>query len=428
MGAPVVHGVHVLLWALEQWTRHPVHLVSVRAAFRKPVYLDRDVTLDIVQESAERVRLVVRVVEGVALEASVSARAGGVAESTIAQTAWLERSDPCELTPAAIAGARGELALALDDARARETFPQNLANLGRTQLAELLAVTRLVGMVCPGQHSLLGGIDLDEKASDAPALAYEVTSFTPKYSRLSIAINGPTWTGRVEAFHRPPSAPVTMDDVVRAVPGAIAQGQRALVIGGSRGIGETFAKAIAAGGGDVCLTYRSGGDDAARVVSDIRSSGFRATAMHYDVLSPPDLRASWPLSGPPTHLYYLATPTLFSIRKGTLFDPAELDLLLRYYVFGLHAAVAACNAAGSERLIVWTPSTTMLDAISGGTAYCVAKAAMEELCRRLPEMFRVTVHAPRLGRIDTDQTAGLIVLPPAPALPIVIEQLQRVAG
>ena len=37
---------------------------------------------------------------------------------------------------------------------------------------------------------------------------------------------------------------------------------RALVIGGSRGLGEITAKIIAAGGGDVWITYRRGKEDA----------------------------------------------------------------------------------------------------------------------------------------------------------------------
>jgi NAD(P)-dependent dehydrogenase (short-subunit alcohol dehydrogenase family) len=66
---------------------------------------------------------------------------------------------------------------------------------------------------------------------------------------------------------------------------------------------------------------------------------------------------------------------------------------------------------------------------AGGAAYRIAKAAMEELCHHLPALLpaaaAVTVHAPRLGRVDTDQTASLISLPPAPALDAAVSHLRR---
>src|SRR5262249_25188862 len=95
-----------------------------------------------------------------------------------------------------------------------------------------------------------------------------------------------------------------------------------------------------------------------------------------------------------------------------------------YFVTGLHATVAA-TATLATRFVVWTPSTTMLDAPTGGAAYCVAKAAMEELCRHLPSQFPVTVHAPRLGRVETDQTRGLIRIASRSPLSIAIEHLTR---
>ncbi|HWU86832.1 MAG TPA: hypothetical protein VN253_06140, partial [Kofleriaceae bacterium] len=69
-------------------------------------------------------------------------------------------------------------------------------------------------------------------------------------------------------------------------------------------------------------------------------------------------------------------------------------------------------------------SPRLIAAPAGGAAYCAAKAAMEELCRHLPQLLPVVVHAPRLGRVDTDQTASLIALPPAPALDAALVHLR----
>ena len=256
-----------------------------------------------------------------------------------------------------------------------------------------------------------------------PALAWAVADAKLQYGKLTLRITGPTLAGTLDAFYRPPPRRLAIADARRAVDPALCAGWRALVVGGSRGLGEAFAFAIGAGGGDVCLTYHRGADDAARITAELRAAGGRAEALHHDVLAPGPLR--WPWPAPPTHLFYLAAPTLHSIRKGAPFRASELELLVRYFVTGLHATAAAAAALGARPLVVWTPSTTMLDAPAGGAAYCAAKAAMEELCRHLPSLLPVAVHAPRLGRVDTDQTAGLIALPPASALDAAVDHLRR---
>ena len=67
----------------------------------------------------------------------------------------------------------------------------------------------------------------------------------------------------------------------------------------------------------------------------------------------------------------------------------------------------------------------MLDAPVAGASYCIPKAAMEELCRHLPLLFPVTVHSPRLGRVETDQTASLVQISGVSALEVALEQLKQ---
>jgi 3-oxoacyl-[acyl-carrier protein] reductase len=50
-------------------------------------------------------------------------------------------------------------------------------------------------------------------------------------------------------------------------------GKRALVTGASRGIGASIAKALAAEGADVAITYEKSADRAAEVVASSRSIG-----------------------------------------------------------------------------------------------------------------------------------------------------------
>ena len=57
----------------------------------------------------------------------------------------------------------------------------------------------------------------------------------------------------------------------------------ALVTGGSRGIGEAIALALAEAGADVAINYRSRGDDAERVAAAVRALGRKAMTVRADV-------------------------------------------------------------------------------------------------------------------------------------------------
>ena len=67
------------------------------------------------------------------------------------------------------------------------------------------------------------------------------------------------------------------------------QGQKALIVGGSRGLGEVTAKCIAAGGGEVYITFHRGSADAIRVSREIGDGGGECLNFQFDVL----LSISW---------------------------------------------------------------------------------------------------------------------------------------
>jgi NAD(P)-dependent dehydrogenase (short-subunit alcohol dehydrogenase family) len=63
-------------------------------------------------------------------------------------------------------------------------------------------------------------------------------------------------------------------------------GKRALVTGGSRGIGAAIALTLAEKGADVVLTYERSADQAAEVVRQIEAQGRRGVAIQADSADP----------------------------------------------------------------------------------------------------------------------------------------------
>lgn len=431
-GEPVVHGVHLASWALDRALGErgggAVRIERIRATFRKPLFLGRSLELGLAEGSSDD-DLSLVATSGGATMLELSARlvppTTGVDEARPRSLRWTTREDAVLLRRDDVAGAAGDVDVALDPDLALELFPR-LASSAPLLLAELLATTRVVGMRCPGLHSLYSGFDLRARNEAAPQrLSYRVKVANMRYSLVSIAVEGPSLAGTLDTFYRPaPSEPLRMDAVARAVVPGELSGQRALVIGGSRGLGEAFAKSIAAGGGEVCITYHRGTTEADAVVADIRASGGRASAFAFDATSPDDLGERWPMAEPPTHVYYFATPFI-RVDPTAGFSGTDFDALARYYVTGLHAVARAVCDLGAEDVVLWAPSTTFLDTHErGAAAYCAAKAAMEELGRHLPSILPVRVLTPRLPKTVTDQTMSLIPVRSADPLALAVEHVR----
>lgn len=70
----------------------------------------------------------------------------------------------------------------------------------------------------------------------------------------------------------------------------VLEKQRAIITGGSSGIGEAIARAFADAGASVIVNYRSGQEAAEQIVSDIRQHGGQAVAVQADVSKADDCR------------------------------------------------------------------------------------------------------------------------------------------
>jgi len=280
----------------------------------------------------------------------------------------------------------------------------------------------------PGLNSLYGelAIELDDDCREVAELAYQVTSVDPRFRIVRVAIRGGGVVGLISALSRPPpAAQPDMRAIAQLLSRAEFSGSDALVIGGSRGIGETTAKLVAAGGGRVMLTYRHGRADAEAVARDIRSCGGDCQIVAYDAQQSAAAQlANLPYA--PTHVYYFATPTIYK-RKAGLFDAGRFEEFSSYYLSGFLDLAEACATLRPQGVRMFYPSTVYVEQRPAEmTEYAMAKAAGEVLCADMTKHMRnVQILMRRLPRIATDQTVSLVPMVAASAnevmLPIVRE-------
>lgn len=415
-GAPIVHGIHILIWALDVLARRFTQVSRTRVLkvrFAKMVYVgDRvDIEATSLSDGALRASASVEGIQVATLSLGLGVIPAPPFESLRLAGAGLQpTSGPLDIALDALSGCAGHAEFFADPLRFEEHFPDACRALGRQRIAALGCTSYIVGMVVPGLHSIYGSATLQVAADDATdRVDFMVSAVNIRFRRVELAVRGAGLAGTLVTFSRSP--PVHQPDITQLAeqvqPGEFS-GVCALVVGGSRGLGELTAKLIAAGGGDVIITYATGVADAQRVVSQINDFGARGSAIQFDVRAD----AHSQLLNLPrqlTQLYYFATPTI-SRRKTGLCSPERLTQFNEFYVHGFLRLMQAALPLSPGGLSAFYPSTVFIEnRPQEMLEYAMSKAAGELLCAEINRCMKgAHVLAQRLPKLATDQTAGLI--------------------
>jgi acyl dehydratase/NAD(P)-dependent dehydrogenase (short-subunit alcohol dehydrogenase family) len=414
IGAAAVHGVHVVLWGLEALSKSsvcPDGFQSIDVQFRNPVLLGDDVKWEIQSASDDEMRL--RATVGI--RPVITMRLGLTKQSIVD----VDDSTPVALQPegqaidlafAELEGQAGQVPFAVDTSRFAKAFPHASSRVGASRLREFAACSRLVGMICPGLRSVFGRLTLKWCAQPSSGnLHFEVINCDSRFHRVEMRVHRDGMEGTIEAYSPAASRPQpTAAELAAIVAPTAFHGQRALVVGGSRGLGELTAKLLSIGGADVVLTYASGRDEADKVAAEIQLAGGSAMPVVYDATKPASSQIAAFREQPFTHLYYFATGRISKARTKT-FDAQLVAEFMQFYVYGFFDLCQSLTTQSVAPLAVFYPSTIYVENRPKGlTEYGMAKAAGEELVKDLPKLLPgIRVVSERLPRLATDQTLAV---------------------
>jgi NAD(P)-dependent dehydrogenase (short-subunit alcohol dehydrogenase family) len=186
-------------------------------------------------------------------------------------------------------------------------------------------------------------------------------------------------------------------------------GKRALVTGGSRGIGAAIALALAEKGADVALTYERSADKAAEIVAAIKRMGRNALSIQADSADPAAVKrsvdeAARALGGLDilvNNAGIVLYEAVADVRVETI--DALLAVNVRGPVLASQAAIPHLGAGG--RII--TIGSAGAERIVGetGTIYFMTKSALHSFTRGLARELGqrdVTVNLVQPGSTNTD--------------------------
>jgi len=186
-------------------------------------------------------------------------------------------------------------------------------------------------------------------------------------------------------------------------------GKRALVTGGSRGIGAAIALALADKGADVAITYERSADRAAEVVRAIERKGRKALAIQADSADPAAVKrsvdeAAQALGGLDI-LVNNAAIALYGAIADVSVEQIDtlLDVNVRSPLLASQAAIPYLQAGGR----VITIGSVGAERIVGdtGTVYFMTKSALHSFTRGLARELGsrdITVNLVQPGSTDTD--------------------------
>ena len=415
-GCQVVHGLHALFWSLNyhlQSRTQPLELRRVKANFQAGIGLGQTVRCMVIRQGEFQVAFQLETDSKPAAWIDITWGPSRHHRTGTLPMMSAETEKCRERSIGEVAAASGKVALCFNGDLAGELFPNLIRVLPPIQLAALLATTRLVGMECPGHHSIYSSLDLAFFVDTAgnPNLNYQVTDCNKRLALVLMDVEAPGVKGQVKAFLRPkPQMQAAFTDVCRQVESQEFSAQRGLIVGGSRGLGEVTAKLLAAGGAEVILTYYRGQQDAQRIVEEIVSHGAKADCLLLNVLDPsPGLPDRIVNRSKPLYLYYFATPFIFGAAKGK-FLSQRFATFSEYYVTGFLRTVQAVAEPTTGLQKVFYPSSAAIDELPLDMGeYAAAKMAGEVVCDFLQKAHPgLAIHKPRLPRVATDQTVSLL--------------------
>jgi NAD(P)-dependent dehydrogenase (short-subunit alcohol dehydrogenase family) len=435
MGARVVHGVNAALWALEAlFRREEFSPSSLNVNFLAPIYVGETAVAVLERRSDSQLRINISV--GTALVTTLTLGLGAARKSASSMNDYNVNaadwpSKPLELDWRDMERQAGVIEFAHPPETVTGVFPAVCRALSSQRVAAIVALSRLVGMICPGLHSLLKSYSLDLVEIDRDdVLRYAAFDVCERMNLVRMRVSGPGVVGEVAAFRRiPPIVQPRIEEVAALVPKGVYAGATVLVIGGSRGLGEVTAKACAAGGADVHITYAIGRADAERVAGEITRHGATCAVQCLDVKD--DVRAqlaSIPVA--PTHVYYFASGPMTLRRTGFLESDVLADFLCFYTTCFFETCDALLAKARGHQMRIFYPSSTAVSDVTRGLAeYAMAKAAGEALCQSMNRYVSgAHVLCRRLPRMLTDKTATVLRAKSSPVLDVmlpIVNEMQR---
>ena len=266
----------------------------------------------------------------------------------------------------------------------------------------LLTSTRIVGVKCPGADSLYSGLNLyfNTTTFDNNLFHYKVNKVYKGLNLIKISFKSLCYEGSITAFLRKQEVQQkSLHEIVQDLIKIRFPKKKALVIGGSRGLGEVCAKILGSLGYETTITYNKGIKEAERLSNEFNRNNIPLNFFQYDLL---DDKKDFFKDKNFDYIFFFATPHI-KTSNFQLIDNKLLEYFNNFYLNGFFSIV---NSVSNEKTRFFFPSSVFVDEFPKHLKeYAISKKISEYYSEQFNQQRgSKIIYYPRLKKVKTDQT------------------------
>lgn len=423
-GKQLVHGIHQVLICLEDLAKNineKIFIFKISAKFESPAGVNETICIDNINFSETYSEYVIKNERGLTL---TTLKVHYKKKSFTNFNFKLTNYTTSPLEPSNYAKENLAESLYYNKKFLKELFKELSSYVSPVNLAVLLASTRIVGMKYPGLNSIYSSFvfEFDEEANINNSVHYSVSDKHIVLNMLNIKLDDTFVRGQIKAFIRPVAPKYkTLKELKGLLPVDSFKNQRALIIGGTRGIGLQCLRLLANAGASTLFTYFKNSNEADKIVKEFASESINTNYVQVDVSSLSKESLEIIKAFNPTSIYYFATPKILS--NNSNLDEKLLQEFIYYYVIGLDKILVSLKS--ELKPIIFVPSTVYLDEKPTNLSeYVIAKSA-SEMFLKLLEKKGYKIYNPRFPKVSTEQTMSLFKQKAVEPEEVLLEELKN---
>jgi hypothetical protein len=408
-GGILVHGIHTVTWALDCFFKKKPQnkLSSLKTKFFKPIYLNQK--LFIVFENVNNKKDIIKVYDkellvSVILESSDLSFGDKIVDSKyhFDFPKEFKYNDESNVIP-----------ISLSKKMILDKYPFISNSVGLEIVSNIVGLSRLVGMECPGLNSLFVGFNINfnhKNVVNTNKIFWSINKYYSNQAPINISVKSSIMEGIVQAYIRPsPIIQLPFLEISKFTKNTINLNNTfSIIIGGSRGLGEVTSKIIASYGGNVIITYNNGKNEAIKICNDINTntSSDLAVPLHLNIENPKNLFDYVTTNKIQINsIYYFATPKIKGIKSIEL-DEYLLNLYNLFYTVYFSRLLRLLNKnILNNEIKIFYPSTIFIDQKNENLMeYVLSKKNAEAYIESINyKLKNIDIVVDRLDMLNTDQ-------------------------
>ena len=406
---PVIHGMLIVLKAIENIDKKSNAIASIRVSFENFLYLNQIITFKYSYKNKKFLQI-----EGYSKKIKIVKIYIEFFERKLKnkKKCFLNKIPPKSKinTFNHLNNNSNKIKLYASEKLLKNIFPKLNIKLNSNLISILLSLTRIVGMKLPGKYSIFSSfnISLFNEINLDNSLNFKLNEYDPRWGYLIIDFYNKFCSGEIRAFERPkPTFQPSYKDIKKKLKKLNFRNKKALVIGGSNGIGEVCVKILSYYGAKVTFTYFKDQKNSKCIKNDCQNKYLKF--IKFDANNFNEKKLVQLINKEKfDQIYYFATPKIFNEQS----DQINVDILNKFFKFYVLSAINLLNLIDdktSKKINFLLASTVVTDQKTYDNnlkEYTLIKKFSEQIFN-LNIFQNIKVNIFKFNRVKTNQTISI---------------------